>query len=107
MKKIISLILSCAVLASLFSFPVSADTGTGTSSAVAAPILYESFDSCDFGSYGGKVIKPEKYIHIGHDEIYTYGKCEKCKKIPLEKEGDSFTVKIDSLERWRIKTILL
>ncbi|MBR3934757.1 MAG: heparinase II/III family protein [Clostridia bacterium] len=58
MKKIISLILSCAVLASLFSFPVNADTGT--SSAVAAPILYESFDSCDLGSYGGKVIKPEK-----------------------------------------------
>ncbi len=32
---------------------------------------------------------------------------EEDKKIPLEKEGDSFTVKIDSLERWRIKTILL
>jgi len=32
-----------------------------------------------------EVIKPEKYIHIGHDEIYTYGKCKKCREIPLEK----------------------
>ena len=32
---------------------------------------------------------------------------EEDKKLPLEKYGDSFKVKIDSLERWRIKTILL
>ena len=32
-----------------------------------------------------EVIAPEKYIHIGHDEIYTYGKCEKCRKVPVEK----------------------
>ena len=32
---------------------------------------------------------------------------EEDKKLPLEKEGDSFTVKIDSLERWKIKTILM
>lgn len=31
-----------------------------------------------------EVVQPEKFIHIGHDEIYTYGKCDKCKAIPLE-----------------------
>ncbi len=28
------------------------------------------------------VIKPTKYVHIGHDEIYTIGKCDRCKSIP-------------------------
>ncbi len=28
------------------------------------------------------VIKPDEYVHIGHDEINTIGKCERCKDIP-------------------------
>ncbi len=28
------------------------------------------------------VIKPKKYVHIGHDEVYTIGKCDICKNIP-------------------------
>ncbi len=32
-----------------------------------------------------EVVQPERFIHIGHDEIYTYGKCNKCKAVPLEK----------------------
>lgn len=28
------------------------------------------------------VMKPEKYLHIGHDEIYVVGKCPRCKDIP-------------------------
>ncbi len=30
------------------------------------------------------LIKPEKYLHIGHDEIYTIGKCKRCRDIPEE-----------------------
>ncbi len=30
------------------------------------------------------VIRPEKYVHIGHDEIYTIGKCERCREIPAD-----------------------
>ncbi len=29
-----------------------------------------------------EVVQPEKYLHIGHDEIYVVGKCERCKNIP-------------------------
>lgn len=29
-----------------------------------------------------EVINPEKYLHIGHDEIYSIGKCKKCSQIP-------------------------
>ncbi len=27
-----------------------------------------------------ELIKPEKYIHMGHDELYIHGKCERCSK---------------------------
>jgi hexosaminidase len=26
------------------------------------------------------VIKPQRYVHIGHDEVYHLGLCEKCRK---------------------------
>lgn len=29
-----------------------------------------------------EVVQPEKYLHIGHDEIYVLGKCDRCKNIP-------------------------
>lgn len=30
------------------------------------------------------VVKPERYVHIGHDEIYVMGKCDRCKNIPAD-----------------------
>ncbi len=29
-----------------------------------------------------EVIKPQRYVHIGHDEVYHLGLCEKCRGIP-------------------------
>ncbi|MBQ8321774.1 MAG: family 20 glycosylhydrolase [Clostridia bacterium] len=29
-----------------------------------------------------EMAKPERYVHMGHDEVYHLGLCEKCKKIP-------------------------
>ncbi len=30
-----------------------------------------------------EVTRPSKYVHIGHDEIYTIGACDRCKDIPV------------------------
>ena len=54
-----------------------------------------------------EVIAPEKYIHIGHDEIYTYGKCEKCKKVPVEKLfADEVTKMHDYIATKGLKTMM-
>ncbi len=42
------------------------------------PIIFDLIDEAI------EVIKPERYVHIGHDEIYTIGKCHRCKDIPPE-----------------------
>ncbi len=31
-----------------------------------------------------EVVEPDEYVHIGHDEIHTIGKCERCRHIPEE-----------------------
>lgn len=41
-----------------------------------------------------EVIKPEKYLHIGHDEIYVVGKCERCKNIP---DDEIFVTEVTNL----------
>lgn len=54
-----------------------------------------------------EVIRPEKYIHIGHDEIYTYGKCEKCSKVPVEKLfADEVTNMHDYIASKGLKTMM-
>ena len=41
-----------------------------------------------------EVIQPEKYVHIGHDEIYVVGKCERCKNIP---DDEIFVAEVTNL----------
>ncbi len=64
-------------------------------------IFYDIIDEvCD-------VVQPEKYIHIGHDEIYTYGKCEKCKAFPVEKLlADEITKMHDYIATKGLKTMM-
>ena len=31
-----------------------------------------------------EVVKPKRYVHMGHDEIYQIGLCKKCSKIPKD-----------------------
>lgn len=40
------------------------------------------------------VIQPEKYLHIGHDEIYVVGKCDRCKNIP---DDEIFVTEVTNL----------
>ncbi len=54
-----------------------------------------------------EVIRPEQYIHIGHDEIYTYGKCKKCREIPLAKLfADEVTTLHDYIASKGLKTMM-
>lgn len=42
------------------------------------------------------VMQPEKYFHIGHDEIYVVGKCERCKNIPDDEIFASEVTKLNN-----------
>ena len=41
-----------------------------------------------------EVVKPKRFVHMGHDEIYEVGKCPECKKVP---RGDLLANEINTL----------
>ena len=54
-----------------------------------------------------EVIKPERYIHIGHDEIYTIGKCHKCRQVPPEKlYSDEVTALYEHISQKGLKVMM-
>ncbi len=54
-----------------------------------------------------EVLKPTKYLHIGHDEVYTIGKCERCKDIPdYEIYAKEVTMLHDHLAEKGLKTMM-
>lgn len=65
------------------------------------PILFDIIDEVV------DVIKPEKYLHIGHDEISTIGKCERCKNTaPEEIYANEVCALYNYLKRKGLKTML-
>lgn len=54
-----------------------------------------------------EVLKPEKYLHIGHDEVYTIGKCDRCKDIPdYEIYAKEVTALHDHLQEKGLRTMM-
>lgn len=44
-----------------------------------------------------EVVQPERYVHMGHDEIYETRKCPKCKKLS---GGDIFATEVNKLNAY-------
>ena len=54
-----------------------------------------------------EVTKPEEYVHIGHDEVYTIGKCEKCASHPAAQLlADEVTALYNHLRAKGLKTMM-
>lgn len=44
-----------------------------------------------------EVVKPKRFVHMGHDEIYEVGKCTECKRVP---RGDLLANEINTLNEY-------
>lgn len=44
-----------------------------------------------------EVVKPKRFVHMGHDEIYEVGMCPECKKVP---RGDLLANEINTLNEY-------
>ncbi len=65
------------------------------------PSLKESFDIIfDIIDEVVDVIKPERYVHIGHDEVYQFGVCKRCRE---KDPGELFAYEVNTLHDYLAK----
>ena len=65
------------------------------------PSLKESFDIIfDIIDEVIDVIKPERYVHIGHDEVYQFGVCKRCRE---KDPGELFAYEVNTLHDYLAK----